>query len=41
MLLSALYLHTLREEGVMSLDEVALREWVHRVVHGMADGYPF
>jgi peptide/nickel transport system substrate-binding protein len=41
MLLSALYLHTLREEGVMSLDEVALREWVHRVVHGMTDRRAF
>src|SRR5262245_11278025 len=41
MLLSALYLHTLRGEGVMSLDEVALREWVHRIVHGMADRRAF
>jgi hypothetical protein len=25
----------------MSLDEVPLREWVHRVVHGMADRRAF
>jgi len=41
MLLSALYQHALRGEAVMSLDEAALREWVHRVVHGMADRRAF
>src|SRR5882724_2960480 len=41
MLRSARYLHGLRGGGVMRLDEAALREWVHRVVHGMANRRAF
>src|SRR5215471_19635653 len=41
MLLSALYLYALGGEGAMSLDEAAIREWVHRVAHGMVDRRAF